>query len=165
MVGEERGACACWIGWSTLPGTFFQPLTLQGMRIQGRKRLLISLVAYFVAIGALILGAPYALRSAHSTAEQPSFLVPEYLMARSMETTKPTHEAEVLVKPYSPAVSSQVTWRPAIVRSYVARPAETQSPAQKITGKTKSIRAQKARHKRPPNPRAMDAYASGTVWR
>jgi hypothetical protein len=144
------------------------------MRIQGRKRLPISLVAYFAAIGALILGALYALRSALSTAEQPSFLVPEYLMARSiettlmagsMETTKPTHEVEVLVKAYSPVVSSQVAWRPAIVRSYVARPAETQSPAQKIAGKTKSKRAQKARHKRPPNPRAMDAYASGTVWR
>ena len=137
------------------------------MRIAGHTRLLIPVTAYLLAIGAVMIGAPYAMRAGLSTIEQPKLLVPEYLLVKTPAASTDTFDVEVRAKPYEPRVQTKTTWRPSIVRSYVAHTAKQQSVASsKVAGKIpKNRHAQKARPNRPSKSEAMDAYASGVSWR
>jgi hypothetical protein len=135
------------------------------MRFVGDKPLILSLAAYLAGLVIVFVGVPLAMLKALSTVEQPSWLAREHGKP-AVAAERSTHEIPVVLKPYV-APTPQATWRPSVAQSYTARAkpdarANTADVSKKKIAKPDKRRSKSLAKKR---PNAMDAYASGQVWR
>jgi hypothetical protein len=131
------------------------------MRLSPRPSVLLSVVAYFAALGTVIVGGAVGAHTLLSNAEKPSFLVAEPFTTSSVETPS----VPVIIKPYSLPTPPQASWKPALTRGYVARPkaVATQKPAAKEIDKNQKTKASKHYARKLKLKReAMDAYAASS---
>ena len=132
------------------------------MRMNSRSRLLINVCGYFGALAIVIVGGVYGAHALLSTVPQPTFLVPEYLLAGdfSQDNRAQAEPApDVQVVPYRPPPALQSTWKSSIARAYVAAPPQKSVETKEIRKAPKKAKSSN-RKGRKQNREAMDAFAS-----
>jgi hypothetical protein len=135
------------------------------MKTGNASRLVLSISAYFILLGAVCVGGPVVAHKLLSAASPPDFLVSA--KATPTEDNPPPREpAFVEFKPYEPATLSSKSWTPSVGRTYTPRPKAAAAALEKkseLSAKpSKSKKARQARRK--PSKEANDAYASGGSW-
>jgi hypothetical protein len=129
------------------------------MRLRKTSSLLVSVVAYFVFLGAVVWGGVLGAHALLSASPPPSFLLADE-PEKSSEPESRAPLPAVVLKPSQPVAPPSKTWTSSIHRAYAGPAPTPKHVSERPSSKRKSRRAS-----RKLSQEARDAHASGRVWR
>ncbi len=134
------------------------------MRVSNASRFVLSVCTYFLSIGIVVGGGIFGAQALLQTVPMPEFLQPEHATLQpehaTIQNRRPPIEAVVELKPYRPrAVTSGVTWRTSIGRSYTAPVARTKTAGREVREKASKAKSKPRQTARKTPIEAADAYA------